>query len=183
MRIIGGEAKGRHVFYPPKSRARPTTDRIKESLFNILGPLNSNIFLDAYAGAGNVGIEALSRGAVYAAFIENDAALTHYIEKNLLLCGFAGKSLILRTTVEQAFYQFHRQGILFNFIFSDPPYNEGLVNETLLCLARVNIIADDGIVIFQHSKREAIELARTSKFILFDQRKYGDTILSFLKIQ
>lgn len=182
MRIISGEAKGRQVLYPPQFRARPTTNKVKEALFSILGPLHGDIFLDAYAGAGNVGIEALSRGAASAAFIEKDALLAQYVQKNLLQCGFTNRSQILRTTVEKAVSLLYDQGILFNIIFADPPYDEGLVSETVGHLTSVNIIAEGGIVILQHSSREVEALARTAGLKLFDQRKYGDTLLSFVKL-
>lgn len=181
MRIISGEAKGRHVLYPPKCRARPTTDKIKEALFSILGSLSGDSFLDAYSGAGNVGLEALSRGAANVVFIEKDAALVRYAKTNLLLCGFADKAQILGTTMDKAVSLLHKQGTLFNMVFADPPYDEGLVSKTLVYLSDVNILAEEGVVIFQHSTREAEALAQTEKLILFDQRKYGDTMLSFLK--
>ena len=181
MRIIGGEAKGRHVLYPPKCRARPTADKIKEALFSILGSLRGDSFLDTYSGAGNVGIEALSRGAASAVFIEKDAALARYTKANLLLCGFTDKSRILSTTMDKAVSLLHKQGTSFNIIFADPPYDKGLVGKTLGYLADVTIVAEDGVVIFQHSTREAGALDKAEKLILFDQRKYGDTMLSFLK--
>ncbi len=181
MRIISGEAKGRHVLYPPKCRVRPTTDKIKEALFSILGSLSGDSFLDVYSGAGNVGIEALSRGAASAAFIEKDAVLARYIKANLLLCGLTDKAQILGITVVRAVSLLHKQGTFFNIIFADPPYDKGLVSETLGYLADVSIVAEDGVVIFQHSTREAGALDKAEKLILFDQRKYGDTMLSFLK--
>ena len=183
MRIIGGVAKGRQLLYPHRLRARPTTDRIKESLFNILGQLENQTFLDIYAGAGNVGIEALSRGAAFAAFIEKDATLAQYTQNNLLRCGFTGKYQILGTTMQKAVSLLHNQGKLFNIIFADPPYEETLVCETLGKLVQFKLSAPDGLVIFQHSTREMEGLDGTKDFVLIDQRKYGDTLLSFLKPQ
>lgn len=180
MRIISGEAKGRQVLYPTNCRARPTADKIREALFNILGPLADESFLDAYAGAGSVGIEALSRGAAHVAFIEKDATLARYTQRNLLLCGLAAKARVIAARVDKGVSLLHQEGILFNIIFADPPYDEGLINETLSCLARDNIIAPNGSVVLQHSVREAGALLCNSDFVVFDQRKYGDTMLSFL---
>ena len=181
MRIIGGEAKGRRLLFPGKCGARPTSDRIKESLFNILTPLTDKAVLDVFAGAGNVGIEALSRGAKHVVFIEKEANLAEYIRKNILLCGFADKHELLGMMMEKAIPFLQRRGDRFDVIFADPPYEVGLLEETWKKLKSGILLTKEGILVVQHSVREEPQWRQDSELLLFEQRKYGDTRLSFLK--
>lgn len=183
MRIIGGGAKGRHISFPGKSPERPTPGKIKGSLFNILPPLTGKIFLDVFAGSGGIGLEALSRGAAWVVFIERDEILSDYIKKNLLLCGFAGRSEILTREVGAAVTVLKKRKDRFDVVFADPPYEAGFVEKTLGWFADGKLFAEEGLLIIQHFIKEELPLAKGSRFGLSDQRKYGDTLLSFLKFQ
>jgi 16S rRNA (guanine966-N2)-methyltransferase len=180
MRVISGCAKGRPLLFPPKSKARPTSSRIKEALFNILAPVKGKIFLDVFAGSGSIGIEALSHGAAFVAFIESDAIHCNYINKNLVRCGFADNHTILCTELKRAIPMLQKKGMPFDILFADPPYEAGLVHETLNHLADGKLMSADGIMIFQHSLREEPDWEQVSGLTLLDQRKYGDTLLTFL---
>ena len=182
MRIIGGDAKGRTLLIPGKSKARPTSDRIKESLFNILSSVSGKTFIDAFAGTGNIGIEALSRGAAFAAFIEKDVMLSEYIKKNLSRCGFSGRYQIFTTDVRKAVLTLQANRLCFDIIFADPPYETGMVKETLSYFADGTLISENSLLIIQHSVREELRQDKVEAFTLTDQRRYGDTALSFLKI-
>ncbi|MDP2268203.1 MAG: 16S rRNA (guanine(966)-N(2))-methyltransferase RsmD [Deltaproteobacteria bacterium] len=181
MRVISGDAKGRPLFFPPKSRARPTSDMIKEAFFNILAPVTGKIFLDVFAGSGSVGIEALSRGAASVAFIEKDAAHCDYIKKNLLQCGFTEKYDIFSTEVKKAIPILQKKGVRFDIIFADPPYEAGLVEETGELFAAGKLLASDSMIIFQHSVREEPDWKQGWGLTVLERRKYGDTLLTFLK--
>ncbi len=181
MRVIAGKAKGRPVLFPAKSKDRPTADRIKEALFNILSPLDGKIFLDICAGSGNIGIEALSRGAIHAAFIEKESILVEHIRRNLAHCGFTGQYEILAMDMKRAILQLQKKEAHFDVIFADPPYETGLVHEICQALAKGKLFTKEGILVIQHSVREEPEWQREERFQLVDQRKYGDTRLTFLK--
>ena len=102
MRIIGGEARGRRLYVPRACRIRPTADRIKEAFFNIIQPMAGKSFLDLFAGTGNMGLEALSRGVVKAVFIEKEILLVNSIKKNIEVCGFTDRVDLFATDAIQA---------------------------------------------------------------------------------
>jgi 16S rRNA (guanine966-N2)-methyltransferase len=181
MRIIGGEARGRVVRLPAGSRIRPTADRVKESLFNILHSVEGSSFLDLFAGSGNVGLEALSRGARFAAFVEKDRRLVRTLEENLLQLGFAARAEVIPADAERGLGRLVQRGNRFDIIFTDPPYDQGLVLETLAWPDMKKALAENGIIVLQHSAREKPEGLQAQPWVLADQRRYGDTLLSFLK--
>jgi len=181
MRIIGGEARGRVVRLPGGSRIRPTADRVKESLFNILHIADGTSFLDLFAGSGNVGLEALSRGARFAAFVEKEMPLVRALEGRLVQFGFAGRAEVIAADAQRGLGRLVRLGRRFDVIFSDPPYNQGLTGETLAWPDMREALAENGILVLQHSTREKPEALRDRPWVVADQRRYGDTVLSFLK--
>jgi len=182
MRVISGNARGRSLLFPNKSKSRPTSDRIKEAFFNILSPVDGTIFLDIFAGSGSVGIEALSRGAAFVAFIEQDGAHCNYIKNNLLRCGFTDNYQIVNIEAKKAIPVLQKSGAPFDVIFADPPYEVGLVEETLDQLTDGTLLTSGGVIIFQHSLREKPDWEQRIGIKVFDQRKYGDTLLTFLTI-
>jgi 16S rRNA (guanine966-N2)-methyltransferase len=182
MRVIGGDAKGKHIFSPPKSKVRPTSDGIKESLFNILHTLSGKSFLDLFAGSGNIGLEALSRGAAKVVFVEKNAVMVNAIKRNIRELGFNDKCEVLATEAGKGIRQLQRDRDSFDFLFADPPYEKGFIREIFQCLSEVDVISQDGLLIIQHSKREGVIGHHTGNFVLTDQRRYGDTLLSFFKI-
>jgi 16S rRNA (guanine(966)-N(2))-methyltransferase RsmD len=181
MRIIGGDAKGRRIYSPKNSKTRPTSDGIKESLFNILQEVSGKSFLDLFAGCGNVGLEALSRGAAKVVFVEKNPVMVNAIKRNLLELGINNKYQILETEAAKGIKKLQRKGEKFDFIFADPPYEKGFVREIFQYLGEGEMISSDGVAIFQHSVREDIPGTLTGTFMLTDQRRYGDTRISFFK--
>jgi 16S rRNA (guanine966-N2)-methyltransferase len=181
MRIIGGDAKGRRIYSPKKNKIRPTSDGIKESLFNIIQEVSGKSFLDLFAGCGNVGLEALSRGAAKVVFVEKNPVMVNAIKRNLLELGINNKYQILETEAAKGIKKLQRKGEKFDFIFADPPYEKGFVREIFQYLGEGEMIYSDGVVIFQHSVREDIPGTLTGTFMLTDQRRYGDTRISFFK--
>ncbi|MFB3924955.1 MAG: 16S rRNA (guanine(966)-N(2))-methyltransferase RsmD [Syntrophales bacterium] len=177
VRIIGGGAKGCRLFMPRHSRVRPTTGRVKESLFNILGPLENKSFLDLFAGTGSIGIEALSRGAANSVFIEKDPVMVEALKRNLRKCGFESRGEVMAMTVAKGVSLLERRGTFFDIAFADPPYGEGYVDGTLRLLSRGALLAPGGVVVVQHSLKEEFP-ACPENMVLIDQRRYGDTGIS-----
>jgi 16S rRNA (guanine(966)-N(2))-methyltransferase RsmD len=163
------------------SHVRPTTDRVRESLFNIFSSVVGEKFLDLFAGSGLVGLEALSRGADQVVFVEKDPGVADALKENISRFGFALKAYTVVAPVQKALEVFRRRGDRFDVIFADPPYNEGLASETMHCLESGELIAPDGVFVLQHSAKEIIGELKPGTLLLIDQRRYGDTILSFFR--
>jgi 16S rRNA (guanine(966)-N(2))-methyltransferase RsmD len=180
MRIIGGEAKGRTLHFPSGSKERPTSDFLREALFNLLGSLQDKTFLDLFAGSGSVGLEAVSRGAQGVFFVEKNQHLVEVIKRNIQTCCLDKNCRIIAGDIESSLRDLFRKKYEFDIIYADPPYNRELVGKTLKLLSKYNVLKKDGIIIIQHSIREIFrELA--DKIYQTDQRKYGDNALTFLK--
>jgi 16S rRNA (guanine966-N2)-methyltransferase len=181
MRIIGGEARGRPVRLPGGCHIRPTADRVKKSLFDILNPVAGRSFLDLFAGSGNVGLESLSRGARFAVFVEKDVRLVETIRKSLAQLGFGERAEVVAADAERGLRRLVQRKERFDIIFADPPYDEGLAVETLKWLEGGDLLAEGGIVALQHSTRETPEGLQIRAMVATDQRRYGDTVLTFFK--
>ena len=184
MRIISGSARGRRLFSPPDYRIRPTADRVKESLFNILGNLLDGFdrfrVLDIFAGTGNLGIEALSRGASQAVFIDNHKESATLVLKNLRLLDFEGRARVLEKEAIPALRHLEKREDPFNLVFIDPPYRLGLVEKVLEYLSASALIDENSLVIVEFSAAEAIPTAFAS-LREFDRRAYGDTAIAFFR--
>ena len=180
MRIIGGEARGRPVRLPGGCRIRPTADRVKKSLFDILHPVTGKSFLDLFAGSGNVGLEAISRGARFAIFMEKDIRLAGAIRTVLSQMGCAERAEVIQADALRGLGCLVQKGERFDIIFADPPYDQGLALETLQYLEGGNASAEAGIIVLQHSVREKLKASQNQAMEMNDQRRYGDTMLSFL---
>jgi 16S rRNA (guanine966-N2)-methyltransferase len=180
MRIIGGEAKGRTLHFPSRSKERPTSDFLREALFNLLGPLQNKTFLDLFAGSGSVGLEAASRGAQVVYFIEKNKQLVEVIKNNIQTCCFDIKCRIIAGDIDFSLHDLFKKNNEFDIIFADPPYDRKLVESTLKSLSRHKVFKKDSIIVVQHSIKEIFsEIA--GNMYQTDQRKYGDNILTFLK--
>ena len=182
MRIAGGQARGRRLYLPKGYPVRPTSDKIKEALFNIIQPVEGKSFLDLYAGAGSVGLEALSRGAVRAIFVEREPILVNAIRKNAEACGFDELAEVIAADVKRGIERLSRRGDRFQILFADPPYERGLAVQTLQLLQDGHLMADNALIIIQHSIREDfLEKFRDERLKMADQRRYGDSALSFMR--
>jgi len=193
MRIIAGKAKGRTLVAPKARILRPTTDRVKESLFNILS-VEGKRFLDLFAGSGSVGLEAVSRGASRVILVESQRACADAIRENIERCGFLNMPLekpeegggqdveMIDCPVERALRLLGHRGERFDVIFADPPYGRSMVDETLRLVRSQALISQHGVLVVQHSAREEIP-ARREGYQIEDSRRYGETALSFLRLQ
>ncbi|MRR57600.1 MAG: 16S rRNA (guanine(966)-N(2))-methyltransferase RsmD [Deltaproteobacteria bacterium] len=182
MRIVGGSAGGRKLLTPRGLDTRPTSDKVKEALFSILagmmGPLDGCAVLDVFAGTGNLGIEALSRGAGRALFIDSGREAAAIIAKNLELSGFGDRAGVIARDFRSALTAMEAKGELFELIFIDPPYQKGLLEKCLAQLGESPIIDDGAVIVAEHSSREEIA-SEYGMLQRCDSRVYGDTALAF----
>ena len=183
MRIIGGKAKRRILQFPSSSKERPTSDFLRETLFNLLGPLTEKSFLDLFAGSGSVGIEAASRGAKGVVFIEKDKKIAAVAQKNIVACGLDKDCRIIARDVGSGLRGLFKNKYEFDIVFADPPYSRGLVEETIRLLEENPVITEESVIVIQHPAREDVKLLLDKKTTIKDQRKYGDNVLTFLKME
>ena len=179
MRVISGKARGHRLKMVPGDSTRPITDRVKENLFNILGDwVIGTRWLDLFAGTGQVGIEALSRGAEHAIFVDSARLAIQTIRKNLAHTNFINSATVVQ---QDAFSYLSREsGISFDVIYVAPPQYRDMWNQVLETIdsKMVSSLKTDGLVIVQIDPSEYEELALTN-FGLSDQRTYGRTMLCF----
>ncbi len=181
MRVVGGKAKRRRLKAPKGHALRPTADRVKEALFNILPhDLSGSRVLDLYAGTGSLSIEALSRGAEEAVLVDSSRAAEKAIRENLAVLGFSHRSEVWIAPAFRCLRALCRKGETFDLIFLDPPYEKGLVGKTLKAIAETGLLREKGTVVAEHSVREKVE-DKYGPLILQDQRRYGSTLLSFFE--
>lgn len=179
MRVITGSAKGRKLLSPQGERVRPTTDRIKEALFNIIGEnIKNSILIDCFAGTGNIGVEALSRGAKKCYFIDNDFKSIEIIHNNLELTNLKKNAIIMNSNVSNALKKIEIKKEKVDFVFLDPPYLQEYINPTMKSLSENNILKQNNWIIIEHSKKEHLE-EQYGKIKCFRQQVYGNTSLSF----
>ena len=181
MRVIGGTARGRSLKVPKGRVLRPTSGRVKESLFDILrNELTGARVLDLFAGTGNLSIEALSRGATEAVLVDSSTPSAKAIRENLHRLGLASRTQFLAMPVTRALRLLARQGETFDVIFIDPPYERHLIEPALEIIDKEMLLRGLGVAIVEHSIREPIPL-RLENLHLSDQRRYGNTMLSFFR--
>lgn len=177
MRITGGTGRGRRLKVPAGPRVRPTSDKVKQALFNIIGGrIEGSTFLDLFAGAGGIGIEALSRGADQVAFVDDSNESLKIIRSNVKQAGFAGRAQIVFARAES----FLRKPTgPYDIIFLDPPYAMQL--ESLLeLIANSGIVKPGGDVIAEHFKKQPSP-SRAGTLTLYREARYGDTVLAFYR--
>ena len=179
VRVTGGALRGRKLHPLRGMTIRPTSDYLKESIFNILaGSVEDAAVLDLFAGTGSLGIEALSRGATTAVFVDNAPQAIKTLIKNVQTCSLEEQSTILKRNVLQGLNFLGSIGHIFDLIFIDPPYDKGCVKRTLQLLGHSGSTADSSSVVVEHSKREVLP-DTVDCFTLSDRRDYGKTLVSF----
>lgn len=176
MRVIAGIARGRRLLSPPGDRVRPTQERVREALFNILAEDVADArFLDLFAGSGANGIEALSRGAAEAAFVDDHAQSLACIRKNLENTRLDDRGQCLRLSLPR---DLTRVSGAFDLVFADPPYDFAAYEVLLAQLAESGLVRDGGRVIVEHPRRTSLpDVAGTLR--VARRRDYGSTTLSF----
>jgi len=180
MRIIAGNLKGRKLSSIRGNTIRPTSDRMREALFNIVSDrIRGAVVLELFAGTGALGIEALSRGAESVVFIDKykDALLT--INKNIQTCKLEDKTKIINWDIAKNLNCLAPYQSCFNIVFMDPPYNKNLIKPALQNIYKSSSLASQVLIVIEHSQEEPIP-ENISGFNIFDQRKYGKSFVSFI---
>ncbi len=181
MRVIAGSAKRLRLKTLEGMDTRPTTDRIKETLFNMIGPgMYDCIFLDLFSGSGGIGIEALSRGAREAVFVENNPKAMAVIRENLKFTRLEQKAVTVTRDVMAALYQMEGEKV-FDFIFMDPPYDRGLERKVLEYLAESELVYEDTVIIVEASKDTDLSYAEDLGFDIVREKVYKTNKHVFLE--
>ena len=183
MRITAGTHRGRNLKVPEGEAVRPTTDKVRQAIFNILKaydlPVDAAV-LDGFAGSGALGLEALSRGATHATFIEKNTAHMKFIKDNATGMKIDGACKVIAKAVAQIGMKPDNAAAA-QLVFLDPPYRMNLLEPALQALAQGGWMAPDAVIVCEHENHAALSMS--DDFTLLDQRRYGDTQVSFLRYQ
>lgn len=184
--MIAGSARGRRLVTPQDSTVRPTADRVREALFSILisrlGNLAECRILDVFAGTGALGIEALSRGAASAVFIDSQRSSILLVEKNLALTGLASQGRTMFMDARQALATLARQGKQFDIVFCDPPYRDiALRDQVLESLGSSGLLTQHAVVVLEGAAGNKLP-DMVGRLTTIDSRAYGDTSVTLLTL-
>ncbi len=181
MRITGGDFRGRTFSFPAGSKERPTSDFLREALFNLLGSLQGKRFLDLFAGSGSVGIEAASRGADDVLLIEKNKKLAAAAAKNIKLLSLEERCKVVCAEAERALKDLAKKKYRADIIFADPPYNKNMVDVILNNLSVHRVMAEEGEIVVQHSVKEVIKEKYNEVLFRIKQKIYGENALTFFQ--
>lgn len=179
MRIIAGEARGRRLFAPEGMDTRPTTDRVRESLFGVLTPwLEDAVVLDLFSGSGALALEAVSRGARWAALCDKAPGAIRVIRRNVENTGFGPKVKVIQGDWTAALRRL--EGVRFDLVFLDPPYRQvELYGRAAQALKAAGLLAPGAIIIMEHLAKQPPVLP--AGFVVADRRRYGDTAVDLVR--
>ena len=178
MRVIAGKYRGRNLFSPKDQAIRPTTDRIKENVFNLIqGRIAGSVFLDLFGGSGAMSIEALSRGASRAVVVDASRDSVDLIKKNFAKVGIGREGEILEITYDVAIKRL--TGERFDLIYLDPPYKAPYITDIFERIAEANLLQNGGVVVYEHATEIAFSPA--SGWCVIDTRKYGSVTIEILE--
>lgn len=181
MRVVSGTRKGHKLKVLKGQDIRPTEDRIKESIFNILGTIDSaSMVLDAFGGSGSIGIEFLSRGAKHCVFIDNNKKSIEIIKENLNHTKFLENSTVYQGDVFRLLGFLRKKIYLFDYIYIDPPFGKGLTHKMLHYINKEDILKEQGRVIVEHESKLILEDSLLN-FSTVDKREYGSKTITFYK--
>lgn len=183
MRLTGGMDRGRRLVAPRGLRTRPTAAKVREAMFNILGPPPDGTILDLYAGTGSLGLEALSRGASKAVFVERDSHALAALRRNIRELGFEDRAQVMGGDVATALRRLAAQHLGFAWVFLDPPYRQD-VEAVLGELGSNDLLLPCAVVVVEHDCRHrppGSVAGSVGGLFLADRREYGDNELSFYR--
>jgi 16S rRNA (guanine966-N2)-methyltransferase len=181
LRIISGSLRGKKLHSVRGRMTRPTADRLRESIFNILSfHIRNAVVLDLFAGTGAFGIEALSRGAAFAVFVEKQRPALSVIRANVCSCAYEERAKIIRWDIRHNLNCLRSlPGLPFDLVFMDPPYNKDLIMPALRGLHHANVLKKGACIVVEHALQERIP-EDSVEYVIADQRRYGKTLVSFL---
>jgi 16S rRNA (guanine966-N2)-methyltransferase len=181
VKVIAGRAHGRRLRVPGGGGTRPTSGLVRGALFNMLahrGWLDDARILDCFAGSGALGIEALSRGAQSAIFVESAAPAARVLRENVAASGFADRTRVMTMSMTRALRALGREGVVIDGVLADPPYGEGLVQQLVDEIERAGVLAEDGWIAVEHAADEPP--VPGPGLALVTARRHGRTTLSLL---
>jgi 16S rRNA (guanine966-N2)-methyltransferase len=179
LRVIAGEYRGRRLDRIEGMDIRPTSDKVKGSLFNILGDsVIDSAFLDLFGGTGGIGIEALSRGAEHVVFIDTDIKSIKVLKGNLEHLNIIDNVEVLNTDYSTGISKLYNNNKKFDIIFIDPPYSVGLAQNALVEIDKHPILAQSGLIIVEHGSKDEMPSSQ-GKLYMYRSKQYGNTTLSF----
>ncbi|KPJ60776.1 MAG: hypothetical protein AMJ46_04715 [Latescibacteria bacterium DG_63] len=182
MRITAGALRGRKLATLGGRGTRPTSSRVREAVFNLLRDrIEGARVLDLYAGSGALGIEALSRGAARASFVDSSAPARRTIRENLASLGLTERGGVVGGVTKSAVRSLSDGGERFDIVFVDPPYGRGIAEETLKAIAAARVIENGGVVVVECGKRESLG-ERYGRLQLQTSRLYGDTRILLFEV-
>lgn len=182
MRVISGTARGKKLVSLEGMNTRPTLDRVKEALFNILQfDISDKEVLDLFAGSGAIGIEAISRGAKLSTFCDNSDEAIKIIKTNVKNTRSEEKAIILNKDYIDALDYLAKKNKKFDIIFLDPPYKTDFAENAINKIIKVNLLSNDGIIILETDDIEKENKIEMDGIEVFDQRKYGRVRLIFIR--
>jgi 16S rRNA (guanine(966)-N(2))-methyltransferase RsmD len=174
MRIISGRARGTKLYSPKNDKIRPTADKIKESIFNILQPITPDaVVLDLFAGSGGIGLEFASRGAKKVYFVDNSRESIELIRKNIEKCKFEEQSVVMNLDYGTALSVVRKNGLRFDYIFVDPPYASFKNMQLIDRIFDGKLMSDRGVIVLEVEKDESLEFKNTG--ISIKEKTYGRT--------
>lgn len=181
MRIISGIARGRKILSPESSETRPTLDRIKESIFNIIqNNVYDSIVADIFSGTGSLGLEAASRGSKMTYVVDKSPSAFSFLTKNIENLKFGEFCKALNMDAYAALEKLHKENIKLDILFIDPPYLKNLIPPAIKIVADKNLITEDGIIVTKIDSSEDI-FEGYGNIKLYDKRKYGNTTVCFYR--
>ncbi|MBM7578388.1 16S rRNA (guanine(966)-N(2))-methyltransferase RsmD [Jeotgalibacillus terrae] len=183
MRIISGDKRGIHLQAVPGTNTRPTTDKVKESIFNMIGPyFDGGVGLDLFAGSGNLGLEALSRGLDHMIFVDKDRKAFQTIKDNIGKCSYENQSEVYRNDAERALKAVAKREIQFKLIFLDPPYKNKQIDTYLTFINEQEMLSNTGIVMCEHDANTTTPEVN-GDFIRVKYEIYGTTGISIYQLE
>ncbi|QSX06611.1 16S rRNA (guanine(966)-N(2))-methyltransferase RsmD [Sedimentibacter sp. zth1] len=182
MRVISGNNKGKKLFAPKDMSVRPTSDKIKEAIFNMLGYIDEDsVVLDLFAGTGNVGIEFLCRGAKQCHFTDISHKSISFVKKNIALCKLEDKSMVYINDYEKAINYFTRCNVKFDYIFADAPYHLNCAQKVIDLVLNNEILNKNGTLIIECEKTEKMFEYGIPSVLEYKEKIYGITKIGIIK--
>ena len=182
MRVISGSARGKKLVSLEGTNTRPTLDRVKEALFNIIQfDITGTNFLDLFAGSGAIGIEAISRGANSVTFCDNSAEAIKVIKTNIANTRSSDRATVINKDYIQALKFLAEKNKKFDIIYIDPPYKSEFANKAIEEIIKLNLLSKDGTIIVETDDIKKEQALQMKEIQIFDKRKYGRAILIFIR--
>ncbi len=177
LRIISGSLRHRRIFFPTNG-TRPTKDKVKEALFSSLGNINDKVFLDLYAGSGQMGLEALSRGAVTSYFVDNNPECVRVINENIKMLELSESAHVLEEDDRSALETLSKEGVKLDIIYIDPPYLEEHYADILKDISELSLLNNNGIIIIESN--HPLEEVDYPDYVISKRKNFGFINLSYL---